>query len=434
MIIHIKQFGKIKSADINLGDLTLFIGENNSGKTYLMQLIYRILYHLTNFRNINDYIDGEKAISCINSSNWQQINDAVNKYLWENKEKIAEETFLNSFSIGEISVELNNLDGEYLLINKDQRTQRVDINPEKEDYFEITYNGKLRIGCLFGRILSDAEKNDFFVREVLCQTIDKRNVFVKSLFIPASRAGLMLVYRNVIASQSRIHSIANLSENREPNRLGLTRPVYEFLEFLQTYNFSSTNDQKKRIVDFISNNIIDGTFDISNNTILYKPNSSNEYFPAHLSSSMVNEIAPVVMMLTNSDEYNFIFYDEIETCLHPLKQIEMARLTARIVNNGYKMIISTHSDTMAIALNNLIMLSQMKDRKTKADKLGYSEDDFFKSDNIHVYQFKCDNGETIVSEIEMYPNINVGYDFELFNKSNDKLYTDAKTIMGDSDE
>ena len=35
----VKEFGKIRSARINISNFTVFIGENNSGKTKLMELI-----------------------------------------------------------------------------------------------------------------------------------------------------------------------------------------------------------------------------------------------------------------------------------------------------------------------------------------------------------------------------------------------------------
>ena len=38
--VYIKEFGKIKEASIRPAPLTLFIGDNNSGKSYLMTLIY----------------------------------------------------------------------------------------------------------------------------------------------------------------------------------------------------------------------------------------------------------------------------------------------------------------------------------------------------------------------------------------------------------
>lgn len=42
VIIGVENFGKIKKAEITLGRLLLFVGENNSGKTFMMQLLYGI--------------------------------------------------------------------------------------------------------------------------------------------------------------------------------------------------------------------------------------------------------------------------------------------------------------------------------------------------------------------------------------------------------
>ena len=430
MVIHVKGFGKIRSADINIGSLTLFIGENNSGKTYLMQLIYQVLDSLTDLKGISKYL--EENLTQIDSSNFKKINIALNKWLQANRNKIVKDIFLCAVPIKELGVDLDEIDGKYTL----EDTPDITATAGAADSYKIKYNGK-RKSTEFFCVINSTESNkiDSFVSSVVRQIVSNHcNCASSSLFIPASRSGLMLVYRNVFASRGR-QALTEITEKRTNNSLGLTRPVYDFLEFLQTYCFDSRDNKlKKEIVDFISKNIIDGIFDISSNAILYKTSNSNEYFPAHLSSSMVNELAPIVMALTNLGEYRYIFYDEIETCLHPLKQIEMARLVVRLVNSNYKMLISTHSDTMAIALNNLILLSRSKNKDTKAKTLGYNKDDFFQKNDIHVYQFKCEKGKTNVTEVEMYPNINIGYDFELFNQSNDKLYNDARIVMEDTDE
>lgn len=431
MKIHIKEFGKIKTADIDLGGLTVFVGENNSGKTYLMELIYQTLYALIDLKGISDYF--EENLTQIDPSNWNIVNIAVNKWLKANKNKITKNAFMSPISIKELSVDLDEIDGRYTMEDTPD-TQRV---ANVVDSFSISHTGKKKISahCINIQDTHNYNKTDVFVSFVINHTtFNYRNNALPAIFFPASRSGLMLVFRNVLASQSRTQSIIEFGEKKGKNALGLTRPVYEYLEFLQTYRFDSRDTQQKKIVEFISNNLVDGVFDISSNAILYKPQYSEKFFPAHLSSSMVNELAPLVMMLTNLGDYNYIFYDEIETCLHPLKQIEMARLIVRLVNCDYRMIISTHSDTMAIALNNLIILSQTDNRNLKTEKLGYSKEDFFKTNNIHIYQFKCDKAKTTISEIEMYPNINIGYDFELFNQSNDKLYNDARIIMEDADE
>lgn len=38
----IEDFGKIKKAEIDISPLTLFVGDNNSGKSYLLSLIWGI--------------------------------------------------------------------------------------------------------------------------------------------------------------------------------------------------------------------------------------------------------------------------------------------------------------------------------------------------------------------------------------------------------
>lgn len=38
--IYIENFGKIRSAEIELAPMLLFVGDNNSGKSYLTSLIW----------------------------------------------------------------------------------------------------------------------------------------------------------------------------------------------------------------------------------------------------------------------------------------------------------------------------------------------------------------------------------------------------------
>ena len=121
-------------------------------------------------------------------------------------------------------------------------------------------------------------------------------------------------------------------------------------------------------------------------------------------------------------------YDEIETCQHPTKQIELARLLMRMVNTGYKMIVSTHSCTMAAAINNLITLSAKGNKEELAVKLGYEKEDLINPTNIHAYQFIVSDGRTKVEELPNHFSIGVGFDFTLFNKANEKIYEDAVSL------
>lgn len=55
IFIYVKNFGKIKEAKIDISNFTMFVGENNSGKTYMIQSIYGILNsieHMNEFKSI----------------------------------------------------------------------------------------------------------------------------------------------------------------------------------------------------------------------------------------------------------------------------------------------------------------------------------------------------------------------------------------------
>ena len=41
--VTVKHFGPIREADVTLGRLTVFIGPNNAGKSYMAMLLYALL-------------------------------------------------------------------------------------------------------------------------------------------------------------------------------------------------------------------------------------------------------------------------------------------------------------------------------------------------------------------------------------------------------
>ena len=73
-ILHIENFGKLKSAIIDLQDFILFVGDNNSGKTYVMQLIYGLYDYISSSNididefkiNMDEDIDADEIINANN--------------------------------------------------------------------------------------------------------------------------------------------------------------------------------------------------------------------------------------------------------------------------------------------------------------------------------------------------------------------------------
>ena len=203
----------------------------------------------------------------------------------------------------------------------------------------------------------------------------------------------------------------------------------QHLLFLMQYKEDEDYKQKnKSLILFVENEILKGGHIISINDEIQYVTEDGLKLPLHVSSSMVNEISPIRLLLSSRNRIKHIFYDEIETSQHPKTQLQLARLLNRLVNAGFKMIVSTHSDTMAAAISNLVTLSFCENKLEKAKELGYEEADLLKEDCIHAYQFEKVDGKTVVVELEKFVNQGIGFDFTLFNEANEKLYADYQVI------
>lgn len=454
MIITIEGFGKISYARFNLGDYNIFVGENNSGKTYAMQLIYGIIDFFTSrigFINYNkDITDLFNNLPIeINKSNYQIIETYINELLDQKKNEIVNYIFKKEISIKRIQVSFNDFNSIYTIKNTDPSEIYEDYLgvDEKEaekftgfSHFQISSNQKTI--ARFGMISDFSQQSKRYISEIiriiLCDYLQIKSLSRSSdniFYLPASRSGLMLLYRHYFEKNNNDVNVID-SARRDSyleNEYGLTQPVYDFISFLQTYELSDRNTKKnEKIINFINSNLINGSLKRTGNSMLYVPNNSDLVVPAYLSSSMINEISPVMQLLTSINNFKYVFYDEIETCQHPLTQIQMARLLVRMVNFGYKMIVSTHSDTMAAAINNLVMLSFVSNREEKAAKLNYTSEDFLRTQSIHAYQFINTENGTVVEEIENCLGIGIGFNFSSFGESNKKIYNDAQIILEDT--
>lgn len=461
--INVKKFGKIKEARINISNFTVFVGNNNSGKTQLMQLIYAVIKSisrmapdivLSKISDIEGFRIGKKEI--------EELNIWINRYLMRNIEQIIEDTFNVAIPIKEISVDFENyadfkrelyfLRGktlEYLLEKKmitfDQLSQVVQRQekmvpmlilpverPQKDDGFGIT--------LWFGNQIPLKMMKNIGIEYILSDIMGFSN-FTSShmLFLPSSRTGLLLLYKYYFVNQDKkIEKIDVVTQSRQ----GIAEPVSDFLSFLMTYNYAERSAKKnQKLIRFISNHLIDGRISEKGEATVYTPRSTEKEIPLFAASSMVNEVTPILKALTDSKAVNFIFYDEVETSLHPMKQIEMAKLLNRLNNSGIRLIISTHSDTMATRLNNLMLLShggldfEKVQRSLRRQGIIVEKEDLLVSNSMHVYQFEnVSDKESIVKELEFHKAPMTGYDFTLFNDSTKILFNEAKAVLGLDDE
>lgn len=448
VIFGVENFGKIKHAEIVLGNLVLFVGENNSGKTFMMQLLYGTMSAVVQVPGLRLHLDSETKY-VVNQEILQAWEKTINQYLGTEKERIVKEIFHQEIPIARLYIRVSEIDMRYI----------VKLQKKEEVYDEIeSIGGKVKNSHAFqAEIYKVDEKGkeefckgiQFFgrtrenlVEEVVAGIIMSDLLGLSEenskLFLPASRTGMLLLYRYFFAEKDHAvyEQVHSEGEKRNlSNRYGLSAPVYDFLKFLLRFTPENLiNERNQNLLDFIEENIIDGSLSPVNDELYYTPKHSAQRIPLYLSSSLINELAPVVRMLSSVDKYDNIFYDEIETCLHPLKQKAMARLIIRLVNSGKRMIISTHSDTMAANLNNLLtlVLGEMdKDEvEQKMQELGLEKEDVLQNKEVHVYQFvNEEDGLSFVHEVEFRTVENLGYNFQLFENNLQILSEDTMKIM-----
>jgi hypothetical protein len=428
MRILVENFGIIKSANVDIGGYTIFVGDNNSGKTYLMQLIYGVLDALKFVRFPTTTVPSSSLRAL-------EVNEIVNKWLDESKENIVFETFKKKISIASLKIYFENsealfsvrqITAEMYRNMRGEVAARENLTDNIQSIFAISENEKINSFCFF------YNPNDILSAqtEMLRSAVDRfvgRHLQGSNVYLPASRSGLMLTRPFVFASQKSdgvVVSDEPKSAKGRENIFGLTQPVYDFLVFLQTHKTSEGRIARNNsLISFINRNIIHGEMKKTDNESFYQPEGSEEWLPPSITSSMVNEISPVMQILTSVRDIQYILYDEIETCQHPTTQVQMAKLLNRMINAGYRIIVSTHSDTMAVAINNAIALEKIKDSEEKLDQVGCVRADVLKkNDIVHAYQFIKSEEGTVVEEVRRHSAIGLNFDFTLFNEANRNLY------------
>jgi predicted ATPase len=134
--------------------------------------------------------------------------------------------------------------------------------------------------------------------------------------------------------------------------------------------------------------------------IIYVKTKTGKKVPLHQAPSGIRESIVLVLSLTPSGigVPNIIFIEEPEAHSHPRAITKLARLIGLGVNNGKKVIISTHSDYLLESINNLISLSKIKE---KAGKYGFNESEVIDPESVATYLVKFKGGKSVVKELEI---------------------------------
>ncbi|MBW5389958.1 AAA family ATPase, partial [Brachyspira hampsonii] len=382
--LYVKNFAKIKEAEIELSPFTLFVGDNNSGKSYLMTLIYHLFKY---YDKIIDIIfKDEKIVEELEE--YKKAKNIVDNYIKtldfdEHLDMSIEEfnifidlfnALLNKYS-NEVINYIFNSNNEIILeyiklkLNHNNFSFRKFKSKKANDDTEFYYFGIKGINIGMGIGLSENKliytSDVEIVKNIIDFILDKSfEIFYKlfgisKVFLPVSRTGFLLS-RNDISASARASKYDRYAEK---NNQYLSRPIMDFLD-----NFDELSKQKNDIehmtkklylmLDFIEKNMLFGKIMINEETknIYYKPDNTELEFQMYLSSAVVTELTPLYLFL----KYGFIkrklLMEEPEISLHPKLQQQLTRLFIKLINSGINVMITTHSDIIIQHINNMIKL------------------------------------------------------------------------------
>ncbi len=225
-------------------------------------------------------------------------------------------------------------------------------------------------------------------------------------YLPADRAGVMhahqVAVRGLIANASRV---ALRRDSPMPVLSGVLGDFLEKLVALASLTRRKPEDDNALALR-MEQALLRGTVSVERSEIdypsfVYRPDSWEKDLPLMNASSMVSELAPVVLYLRHVVcPGDLLIIEEPESHLHPAMQVEFVRQLAVAVKSGIRILITTHSEWVLEELANLVRLSELPNERRE----GIDDPDVaLHQDEVGAWFFKpsSDQSGSVVREIPL---------------------------------
>lgn len=429
--LNVRGFGKIEEAQLRLAPLMLLVGENNTGKSYLMTLLWGLFAHGHSvFPKQTPTSKEYKA--CLQL--FCEQPDVVSKELEE-----ALIAWLNAL----LARQKNNLVREVLSFDSAEIAHLSISEYVRKNPFELRWKTpeekEIQADAMPFRILSSAleitgqplaqrssVEQYFIVRFICLHFIFGGLVGTRPVYFPAARSGFMLTYPSLVSSVMQ-------AWGGEKVKTRFSLPVIDFLQNLATARPDKDSNRFKSVITFLEEHLLKGRIvqaNVSNlNSYQYIAQNTKQALPYHVVSSLVGELSPILILLRARITFNALIIEEPEAHLHPKLQRLFVQAIVRLVNLGVPVWCTTHSETVFQQVNNLIKLSEHPNQAALMQEFGYSSEDILQLDAVNA--FECvtnDKGKTVVQCLQRSAE---GFAVPTFNNELIKLAKETIALMQD---
>ena len=208
--------------------------------------------------------------------------------------------------------------------------------------------------------------------------------------ISSDRTGVMHAHRVVVASLIERAPRAGL--RRDTPLPVLSGVLADFLEQLVGLGEPRRRrNNKNNLAANLERQILKGEIHSENSEagypmFSYQPQGWGEDLPLMNTSSMVSELAPVVLYLRHIVQPgDILIIEEPESHLHPAMQVAFIQQLAAVVHSGIRVMLTTHSEWVLDELANLVRLWDLP----KARRKGIASADFaLNPEEVGVWLFE----------------------------------------------